>query len=135
MIRSTERACFLRPRLNPLVKLYPSLATGRSGLPLWGRPAPCRLPPGCSSPWEGHWDRTWAPEALLPSACLTDIVFDDLGLVTFHTVQDVFHSCLNFSVYKTLAGGTIVCLSVLPCIFLPKLVLVNLRLPAPLITD
>ena len=62
--------------------------------------APCRPPSGCSSPLEGHWGWTWAAEAPLPSACLTDIVADNLGHVTPHTVQDAFHSFLNFSVYK-----------------------------------
>ena len=120
MIRSTERACFLRPRLNPPVKLYPSLATGRSCLPLRGRPAPCHLPPGCSSPWEGHWVGTWAAEAPLPSACLTNFVTRRTWSCDHpHSVGCLFLMS-KFSVNKLLAGSTPVCLSVSPCDFSSK---------------
>jgi hypothetical protein len=46
---------------------------------LWGHPGPWHPPPGGLSPGRGQWDSTSAAAALLPTACMTDIVFGYLG--------------------------------------------------------
>ena len=69
-------------------------------------------------PGRGHWDSTSDGAALLLTACMTDIVYDDLGHVT--TCMGKIPFCT-----LTLAGCASVCLSATLCIFLQKMTILK----------
>ena len=104
------------------IKTTKSFATGQFWRPPWGRPA---LPLAARALGVGYWDGTSSSVALLLTACMTDIVFDDLCHMTFCMGKMTFFLVKILSVNKTLAGCARVCLSATPCTSLQQNFLVK----------
>ena len=83
----------------------------------------------------GQWDSTSATANLLVSACMTDIVLDELGHVTICMCKMNFSSYQNLSVNKLLQGAPMsACWRHLE-LFFKKMLVENFRLSPPLNTE